>query len=58
MRVQVIGDARARGAALVDPGVDPLRVKGALDEVGAELDQAPESRALRRLVPLDSADSS
>ena len=48
--MEVIGHARARGAALVDPGVDPLRVEGAFDEVGAELDQAPERRALRRLV--------
>ncbi len=30
VRVQVIGHARARGAALVDPGVDTLRVKGDL----------------------------
>lgn len=46
MDMEVFGDARARGEALVDADVDALAAEGAFAEVGGEIDEGPELGAL------------
>lgn len=47
MDVQVLRDAGAGGAALVDADVDPLRGEATLENAGGAVDEGPEGGSLR-----------
>ena len=54
--MQVLRDARARGSAFVDPGVDALGLERHLHQVGREFGEFPEGgRALGRVIVEEAA---